>query len=350
MTAPAKEVTNRANLQSASARQATTSIIALRAFSGALAKLGYDKASLLAAAGLTLAQLEDSDARVSCAAVPAVICEAIRTRPMKNFGMRVAAETPLGAFPLLDYVIVTCEKVSEGIGQLARYLRIHEVPFRLDIHDAESPIRVVYSGIDDPFTAEFEATLPVFHLRRETELCFQAEYVSFTHQPDDPAEMEQVLGCPVHSRSSWNGLAISREAWELPFRRRDAVLHELLQRNADAVLARLPASDAVTADLRRVLINRIAQGDAEIEVIARSLATSVRSLQRRLAEAGTSYQEVLDSTRREAASRYLQDKALSVAEVAYLLGYSEPAAFHRAFKRWYTMTPQEYRQQLPVGS
>jgi AraC-like DNA-binding protein len=77
--------------------------------------------------------------------------------------------------------------------------------------------------------------------------------------------------------------------------------------------------------------------------VARCLATSARSLQRRLSAAGTSYQELLDSTRCEAATRYLQDRGLSIGEVAYLLGYSEPPAFHRAFKRWNGVTPQEFR-------
>jgi AraC-like DNA-binding protein len=349
MTAPAKELTNHASPNRKSEQKPTTPVIALRAFLGAFGRLGYDTPSLLKAAGLTPNQLENSDARVSCSALPAVICEAMRKRPLANLGMRVAAEMPIGAFQLLDYLILTCENVSQGIRQLARYLRIHEVPFRLDIHDEEDPVRMVYTGINDAFTAEFEVSLPVFHLGRETESRFHAEYVGFTHQPDGVAEMERILGCPVRTRASWNGLAISRQAWELPLRRRDLVLQELLQRNADEVVSRLPASDDIVAALRRALLSRIAQGETEIEAVARSLATSVRSLQRRLSAAGTSYQEVLDSTRRDAASRYLNDRALSIGEVAYLLGYSEPAAFHRAFRRWNGTTPQEFRQRQVAG-
>jgi Arabinose-binding domain of AraC transcription regulator, N-term len=175
MTAPAKELTDHANPNPQS--QPTVPVIALRAFVGAFGRLGYNTTSLLAAAGLTPAQLEDSDSRVTCAALPTVIGEAMRTRPLKDLGMRVAAEIPIGAFTLLDYLIVTCENVSQGMKQLARYLRIHEVPFKLDIRDEEDPVRMVYTDIPDPFTAEFEVTLPVFHLRRETGSQFRAEYV-----------------------------------------------------------------------------------------------------------------------------------------------------------------------------
>jgi AraC-like DNA-binding protein len=344
MTIPAKELTTHAKSQTRRPAELQTQPAAtLRAFVTALGRLGYDTAALLAAATITRSQLDDPDGRLPCGAFPAVIGEAMRIRPLKNLGMRVAAETPIGGFQLLDYLVVTSENVGEGAKQLARYLRICEAPFGLEIRDHEDPVRLVYSDIRDPFTAEFEVALTIFHLRREAESELRAEYVSLTHTPDDVTEMEEKLGCAVHRQASWVGIALSRPAWQLPLRRRDPVLQSVLLRNADEIAARVPEIGTVTAELRRVLITRFAQGDSEIESVARSMATSVRSLQRRLAAAGTSYQEVLDSTRRDAAERYLSDRSLSISEIAYLLDYSEPAAFHRAFKRWHGSTPQEFR-------
>ena len=69
-----------------------------------------------------------------------------------------------------------------------------------------------------------------------------------------------------------------------------------------------------------------------------------RTLQRRLGEAGASYQDLLEKSRRE-AEKDLADRSLPIAEVAFLLGYSEPSAFHRAFKRWKKMTPRDFRQE-----
>jgi len=344
MTAPAKKLIRHAKAQPpVSALVPTQPSSTLRVFVTGLARLGYDAKALLSAAGVTGAQLDDPDGRVPCTSLPAVIETAMRTRPMSNLGMKVAGETPIGAFQLLDYLIVTCENVSQGMRQLARYLRLSEAPFSLEIHDAEEAIRLVFVGIEDSFTAEFEIALTVFHLRRETESRFQPEYVGFTQTPNDAGEAEHLLGCAVRTQMPWLGLALSRQNWELPLRRRDAVLQSVLLRNADQVAARLPEANGVVADLRRILMTHLAQGDSDIDFVARSLATSVRSLQRRLAVAGTTYQELLDLTRREAAERYLADRALSVSEVGYLLGYSEPAAFHRAFKRWHGRTPQEFR-------
>jgi AraC-like DNA-binding protein len=101
--------------------------------------------------------------------------------------------------------------------------------------------------------------------------------------------------------------------------------------------------EGVALEVRQALAACVGGGDTRIQTIARTLATSPRSLQRRLAAAGASYRQLLELTRRDAAERYLTDSPLSIGEVAYLLGYSEPAAFNRAFKRWRHETPRAFR-------
>ena len=80
-----------------------------------------------------------------------------------------------------------------------------------------------------------------------------------------------------------------------------------------------------------------------IEALAHNLAISIRHLQRELQAKGTSYQQLLDATRKELALRYLKKPNVTVHDVAFLLGFSEPSAFHRAFKRWTGQTPRTYR-------
>lgn len=87
-----------------------------------------------------------------------------------------------------------------------------------------------------------------------------------------------------------------------------------------------------------------------IAVVARRLAMTPRTLQRRLARAGTSFESLCDHARKQAARTYLADTTLSIAEVTYLLGYSEPTAFHRAFRRWHGTTPQAFRTRTAKAS
>jgi AraC-like DNA-binding protein len=132
----------------------------------------------------------------------------------------------------------------------------------------------------------------------------------------------------------------------LPLRRGDPPLRRWLERQAEDLLAHQPRSDDVRDQVRRILAAQSTAGDLRVGTVARRLATTPRTLQRRLAAAGTSFEALCDDTRRQAADGYLADTTLSLAEVAYLLGYSEPAAFHRAFRRWHPgTTPLEFRSR-----
>jgi AraC-like DNA-binding protein len=106
-----------------------------------------------------------------------------------------------------------------------------------------------------------------------------------------------------------------------------------------------PTLEGVLLDVRRALVSRVGGGGTRIQAIARELAVSARTLQRRLAASGISYQRLLDVARKDAAGRYLTESPLAIGEIAYLLGYSEPAAFNRAFRRWHHETPQAFRQR-----
>jgi AraC-like DNA-binding protein len=346
MTARADRLTHGAKTpDKADSLRASYPASSLRVFVDALERLDYTMAPLLAEAGIHRADLDNPEARIARSTWGRVFSKALEQRPMKNAGMRLATVTPFGAFPLIDYLIATSQNVGEGLTRLGRYLRLAEARSAPHPHEEEDPIRVFFEGSDTPFSAEFTVTLNVLHFREETDRRLRATYASFCHEPDDVAEMERVLDCPVHTGACWNGWALTREAWRLPLRRRDAVLSRLLQAQAEEAIARLPTIEDVVLDVRRALATRIAGDDTRIEAIARTIGTSARSLQRRLTAAGLSYRQLLDTARREAAERYLSDSRLSIAEVAYLLGYSEAAAFNRAFRRWRHERPQVFRHR-----
>jgi AraC-like DNA-binding protein len=278
-----------------------------------------------------------------------VILAACRQRLTPNLSLELARHTPMGAYPLLDYLVVTCDTVEAGVRQLSQYYRLVGNPIALiisdDGRDRGTDIRVVLEG-GAPFGVEFSASLMVLHLRDETGGRFSPSCIHFGHTPDDVGAFVRVLGCEVRPRSSWNGLVIPIESWRLPLRRRDAVLRAILESHADAILARLPNRSGLALEVQRALASRVAAGSVNIDTVARQLAMSGRTLQRRLAEEGVSFQQLLDQARKEAAIRYLSEPLLAICEVAYLVGYSEPAPFHGAFKRWYGVTPEMYRQQM----
>jgi len=309
----------------------------------AFTHLGCSRDALIEATGIDARTLEDPDARVPCIAVGALVEVAYRQRPAANLGLKSAVATPLGSYPLIDYLVLSSDSVAAGYGMLARYFHVVS-PFPLEIFDDESPVRVVMTGTPHPFVAEYSLSLGLLHFGRETGGRFKADSVSFVHRPDDEEEFRRVLGCEIRGEAGWNGIAIPQAAWKTPLSRRDPILRRMLEGQADRIDPPRPGALSATAEVRRWMMSRLAERDSGIERAARSLGTTPRTLQRRLAAEGTRYQSVGESVRREAAEGYLTDTSLSAGEVAYLLGYSEPAAFHRAFRRWEGMTPADFRR------
>ena len=188
------------------------------------------------------------------------------------------------------------------------------------------------------------------HLRAEREGNFRPEYVAFAHKPDDPAEIEKILDCKVKAEASWTGLAIGREGWLLPFRRRDPVLRGLLKKQADERSRDYQQSKDCLSTFDGCLPGELREATHGLMPWPKNwrLHRGPCSVSSRLRV--LSYQSLVELARKEAVEKYLSDRSLSIAEISYLLGYSEPSALHRAFKRWKGTTPQAFRQSRYLGS
>jgi AraC-like DNA-binding protein len=355
MTARDNRLTPRVNrVGSAPPSPPTFSALEMRAFTTAFERLGYDIGRLLAAAGLCPADLDDPDAMIPCAALGIVICAAVQQRRHANLAAHLAFATPIGAHPLLDYLVVTTDTVGGALDQLVRYFHVANAPASLSLVDDSDSVRLVVEPGNDAFIAQYETAMAVHHLRDETAHRLRISFVSLMHEPGDRHDLEQLLGCPVRVPSTWSGVAFPRDSLGLPLRRRDPALRRVLEGHAAMAGARSSVADdrSVVAQIRPVLASRLGRGIVSMASVARQLATTPRTLQRRLADEGISFQALVDVVRRERAERLLADHSLAVGEIGYLLGFSEPSAFHRAFKRWHDVTPLEYRraqQQAPAA-
>ena len=316
----------------------------VRVFLQGMTRLGHSVGALLDSAGLCASDLDDPDGRVSCESVGTILSLAQRARFTPNIGLELARLTPFGSYPLLDYLVATSENVAAGVEQLTRYMRLVGNPTEINAYEQNEEVRVEITNAPSAFSVEYTVSLMVLHLRTETDGGFVATYVSLRHVPDDERAFAGVLGCDVKSGASWDGLVVPDAVWRRPLRRRDSVLRRFLETQADRILARLPQRNGIAHAVQCALARDLTRGGERIATVARALAMSGRTLQRRLAAEGVSYQQVVDSARKEAAARYLTDSTLAISEVAYLVGYSEPAPFHRAFKRWYGMTPEMFRR------
>jgi len=147
----------------------------------------------------------------------------------------------------------------------------------------------------------------------------------------------------VHFNQPNNAIGFSKSLLSLPTKQ--LVIHSAtLQQDYETLVATAPQADFVGA-LKQLVRSQLGDGDLSVNSVAEAVGLSTRSLQRRLTENGLSYSRLVEQVRCEMAMNWLRDPTLQVTEIAFELGYSEPATFTRAFQRWTGTSPSDYRRQ-----
>ena len=164
-------------------------------------------------------------------------------------------------------------------------------------------------------------------------------------RPADAGPYEERFRAPVRFDAEWDRLRFTTAEWGAPIAGADATLARILEEHAHVLAARLQTAPTDFAGTVQRAIMAALPESAEEESVARSLHMSRRTLQRKLADEGTSFREVLDGVRRGLAESYLADRTVSIPEVAFLLGFSEQSSFHRAFQRWTGSAPGRWRRE-----
>lgn len=199
--------------------------------------------------------------------------------------------------------------------------------------------------------AEFCLAVLVCYARRYVSEPFTCREVLFQHErPAKQSEHERVFGTRVRFGAERSALVFDSRWLEAPLVTADPKLAAILEPGARAEIERLGTrNDSGLAQARHALYELVRTGAPTLETLARRLAVSPRTLQRELADLGTSFRDLLGETQSDVAGRLLLDPTLSVAEIAALLGFSEVAAFHRSFKRFTGRTPKQYRDERRGG-
>lgn len=156
---------------------------------------------------------------------------------------------------------------------------------------------------------------------------------------------KRMFDAPIRYNSRENALVFDRALLDRPVALANVALFPLFEEQASEELRHLPAFDATRDRLRLHLLRRLGDSDVDIVTIAKELNTSASTLRRRLAEQGTTFRDVLDEVRRDAALTRITDRRVDVGELAFSVGFSSPSAFARAFRRWTGTAPLAYREQ-----
>lgn len=292
--------------------------------------------------------LTDPYARVAHSKVVALWVEATALCGDVDFGLHAAEASQTFAFDVLDQATQHSSTVGEAIGHMRRFIRLLHDAATIKQEDEGDLCRLTWHFDCEPplprAMLDFILTRWVLRLVSCNPQPSALREVRFPYpRPPSISEHERLLRLPLRFGAAHGSLVLERRLFELPVPNHNPVLGQAMQRHIEDLLPSAPEQPELLTQARRCIAEQLPEGAPELKRVARVLGTSNRSLQRRLSELGTSFQEVVDATRRDVAMQRLRDPKLSLTDVAFLTGFADVSAFHRAFRRWTGKTPREHR-------
>lgn len=329
-------------------RAPTVAVTSTLAMVRAAEALDVDAAQVLSRAGVSMATLRDPDARI-----PIPLCLEIWDELREksgNHALQLAAPRalPVGAYRLLDHLVGASETVGDGVRRFARFFGIVNPAVALKVsqdHQGAALVAALAAGGPVPGVyVDYIFAALVGRVRAFFRPQLRLNGVDFQHgAPEDTRAYQEAFGSVVRFNADADRLTFSVDEWAARLETSDPTLAQILEARARLRLeSAAETSPLGVSEIRRAIVRALPEG-ARIEDVTRTLHTSVRSLQRKLAESGTSYRAVVDTLRSDLSREYLVDDTVSICEVALLLGFSDQRSFHRAFVRWTGQSPGRWR-------
>ena len=324
--------------------------VSSRALVDACRKRGVDVEALIKSAGLTKEKIYNPDARISVHQMAELWRQAYALSGDDHLALHAAESLEAGAYRIIDFLAGHSATVGEALSKISDYSPLintsvylpidydnKHVNFRLETNDGSSISR-----------AYAEYFFAACYLRvAQVVGDFKPEMIEFSHPaPKEISEHQRIFRCPVYFEKEGLRMVISKNVWQQKSVNSNPVLFSVLDQHAQMLVGELQEPLSILNQVRKAIIGELRGGNPNLEWVSKKIGVSTRTLQRRLHEQSTSFGNILEEMRESMAKNYLEDKRVSIVEVAFLLGFSEQSSFQRAFKRWTGLTPLQYRQTL----
>jgi|SRR5215510_13366426 len=329
----------------------TTSAVWVKGIADMFTAEGLDARALLIAAGIDPAAVETPDARLPTEKISHLWELAVAQSGNPAIGLAQHNVVRPASFDVVGYTMMSCANLRAAFERLIRYLLILSDAFTMAMEEEQAGYRVTFVlvGGGRPIPRqriEYIVTTLVGFCRwisgRDVNpLAIELPFPAPVH----PAPYGAAFRCPVSFDAPRNSLLFASADMVAPLPTSNPLLAELHERFAGEYLQHFDHAQ-VSYRAREMIIRLLPDGEPRRDEIASELGMSERTLQRRLEEEGTSFIQLIDDTRRELAEQYLGRLQLSFAQAAYLLGFADQSSFFRACRRWFDLSPGQYRSQL----
>ena len=310
---------------------------------------GINADSLLKEVDLRRVDVSDPDNRISYAAVVELIDRAATTLGDASYGLRLGASQEARDSGLLGFLMLNSPTLQDALSSAQRYFRVVGEGEDIEIARRGPHVTLRFRESDTALrglrhNSEYIAAIIVRACRDMTRKHISPVRAEFMHaRPNAKVAYPDYLDCPVKFHAEWDALVYDANTMRLRVIGADSKVYKVLERACKNILGPSPKKQDFVQYVQELVIDRLAKGGVGIDDIAREVNMSSKTLERRLADRGTTFSTLLDDIRGGLAKRYLTDTDLRLEQITYLTGYSEPAALVRAFKRWARTTPMQFR-------
>ncbi|MFN7917375.1 MAG: AraC family transcriptional regulator [Vicinamibacterales bacterium] len=334
-------------------REATLATSLVIDFLGFLERHGHPAADVCRRAGIDAELVRQPNSRVPASVMERLWPLAEQLTGDPDVGLHSAESYNPGALNIVGYVILSCRTAGEALDRLARYAPLLNDGLQVSLVDdgVLTSCRFAADSSVDSFlhrsprhVIETLAAGIAVTLRRLAVRPLEPVTVTFRHEaPASVGEHLRILGGTVRFGQPADAVVYSGDALEIPFISADPALLDVFEGDARRKLDALALRGGVSGRVLAFLGARLKGAVPPLAEVASALAMSERSVQRSLSEEQTSYRQLVDEVRKSLALEHLARPGTSATDVAFLLGFSEPSAFTRAFRRWTGSAPTEYR-------
>jgi len=314
-----------------------------------LASLKVDIDVYLRSIGVDPATVKSPDARIPVETYLLIQDEAARYTNNPYFGLHMGEFAEAGSWSILGYVMMNCKTLGEAFEKSGRYSRIIGNLIEARAELKFNKIKAIF--FTPPHAPKmsrhcFESTFSssVRMMRTLTGADINPLEVTFIYpEPESRSEYERVFCCPVLFGKKENSFTIDMSTVNTPILMANPGLLEYFEKYAQDFLAEMDRNNEHTRTVTKIILSRMDDEALSIEKVAKEMAVSVRTLQNRLEGEGVVFSDLFKDIRQKLAQNYLREN-YSVEQITYLLGFSEPSVFRKAFKKWLGVTPREYRE------
>ena len=329
----------------------TTSAVWVKGIAEMLAAEGLDIDALFAAAGIDRLALDAPGARVATERISRLWELAVERSGNSAIALAQHQVARPASFDVVGYAMMSCADLHSAFERLIRYMLILSDALIMTMSEEPDGYRLTFvlSGGSRPVPRqriEYIFVSVIGFCRWISRRDVYPKMIELTYPaPADLTLHRTVFRCLIAFDAPHDSMLFARNDVMAPLPTSNPVLAELHERFAGEYLQRFDHA-LVSYRAREAIISRLPDGEPRRDQIASALCMSERTMQRRLGEEATSFVQLLDDTRRDLAEQYLSRLNLSLAQAAYLLGFADQSSFFRACRRWFKLSPGQFRDQL----